>query len=171
MGHTVQHAQLGIVQPAVRSVPGTVVIDEIPEEYRAQVDSMLLGELQRQEELKAELAQHPETASWVEKENLFRSYKLLEFFDTLALYFQLTHFDLQEPALFHHVPRSLAEDSTISVEPQAAGKVRLHPYPFGVEPVTVRFFGRYIEPCPGGDLLGSTLAGTPFVEQSCQIVR
>jgi len=132
---------------------------------------MLLGELQRQEELKAELAQHPETASWVEKENLFRSYKLLEFFDTLALYFQLTHFDLQEPALFHHVPRSLAEDSTISVEPQAAGKVRLHPYPFGVEPVTVRFFGRYIEPCPGGDLLGSTLAGTPFVEQSCQIVR
>lgn len=44
--HTVQHAQLGIVQPAVRSVPGTVMIDEIPEEYRAQVDSMLLGELQ-----------------------------------------------------------------------------------------------------------------------------
>jgi hypothetical protein len=150
--------------------PDTVSIENVPAEYRALVDSMLSDELQRQERLKAELAQHPESTSWVEHNNLFRSYKLLEFFDTLALYFQLTHFTLLKPALFHHVPRSLAEDCTITAEPAGPQIVRLRPYPFQVQPLDVRFVGRYIEPCPTDDCLESVLAKAPFVEQSCVIV-
>jgi hypothetical protein len=52
---------------------------------------MLAGEIDRQNSLKAEIANDAKSARWIEREHLFQNYKQLQFFDTLALYFNRTH--------------------------------------------------------------------------------
>src|SRR5262249_61939238 len=68
-----------------------VLIDKIPAHDRPLVQRMLDGEIDRQKRLKAELAQDPKTSAWIEDKRLFQNYKQLQFFDTLALYFNRSH--------------------------------------------------------------------------------
>ncbi len=68
-----------------------VLIDKIPPERRPLADAMLAGELERQKRLKAEIANDPETSSWLDERHVFQNYKQLQFVDTLALYFNRTH--------------------------------------------------------------------------------
>jgi Protein of unknown function (DUF3891) len=59
--------------------------------HRPLVDAMLADEEARQARLKAVLAESADMRDWIEPDRLFQNYKQLQFFDTLALYFQLRH--------------------------------------------------------------------------------
>ena len=68
-----------------------VLIDRIPLQDRPLAERMLDGELIRQDRLKAEIEAEPQAMAWLEEKYLFQNYKQLQFFDTLALYFNRVH--------------------------------------------------------------------------------
>lgn len=121
-----------------------VYIDSIAPELRPRVDAMLAHELARQARLKAELDADPQTLGWSDDALCFHHYKLLQFFDTLALYVQMTRFDLLEPTTFSNVPRALGDDVTISARPIAPHTVALAPFPFAGDALETTTSGRYL---------------------------
>jgi hypothetical protein len=146
-----------------------ISIDNIPAEDLPLVDAMVTDEERRQERLKLELAKDPATAPWVEPERLFYAYKLLEFFDTLALYFQTVHYTRWERAIFRNVPRAVGDDVTITVEPVGGQTVKLTPYVFS-GPLIVAVKGRYLRPQPKGADLKAILGQSPLEKQSYRLV-
>ena len=128
-----------------------VVILDMADEARATLKPFLDGELARQKKLKEELAQDPETAAWIEERHLFQNYKQLQFFDTLALYFNRVHEDAREETSFPHVPTTAEEDVTITIRPTGNATYELSPYPFGEDPLEIFFEGRWLAPLPEGD--------------------
>src|SRR5215468_2238273 len=88
-----------------------VLIDKVPPPERPLAQRMLDDELARQARLKAELAQDPKTSAWIEDKRLFQNYKQLQFFDTLALYFNRTHPRERGEVTFEHVPLSGEQDA------------------------------------------------------------
>ena len=150
-----------------------VLIDRIAPGERHYADRMLEGELARQTRLKAALAADPQTAPWVEPSRLFQSYKQLQFFDTLALYFNRTHEGARAEATFKHVPLDRDTDVPLHIRPLSPGVYGLEPYPFAEDPGEFFFTGRYIEPMPEGtqpSSWGSVLADAPSGRQSFRIV-
>jgi hypothetical protein len=123
-----------------------VLIDKIPPQDRPIAQKMLDGELERQERLKAELARDAATARWLEKARLFQNYKQLQFFDTLALYFNRTHPSERTEVTFEHVPLNASEDVTITIRPREPGVYELAPYPFAANDAELAFAGRHIAP-------------------------
>ena len=83
-----------------------VLIDKIPPSDRPLADRMLAGELDRQARLKGEIAQDQATAAWLDERRVFQNYKQLQFFDTLALYFNRIHPEARAEQKFEHVPRT-----------------------------------------------------------------
>merc|ERR550537_1456277 len=65
----------------------------------------LEAEAGRQERLIAQLEADPETAAWVEHGALWTNYRALQFFDTLALYFNLDAPEQRGTTEFPKVPR------------------------------------------------------------------
>ncbi len=128
-----------------------VVILDMADEARAALRPFLDGELARQERLREELARRPETAAWIEEKRLFQNYKQLQFFDTLALYFNRVHEGAREEAAFPHVPVTADEDVAVAIRPAGNGTYELSPYPFGDDPLEVSFEGRWLSPLPAGD--------------------
>jgi uncharacterized protein DUF3891 len=149
-----------------------VLIDKIPPEDRPLAQRMLDGELDRQTRLKAELAKDPATAPWLDEKRVFQNYKQLQFFDTLALYFNRTHPSERTEARFEHVPLDAGEDTTITVGPREAGVYALSPYPFGGGSAQFGFAGRPIEPGQHEASGGWTkvLATTPTVWETIRLV-
>jgi hypothetical protein len=133
---------------------------------------MLDGELDRQKRLKAELSQDPKTSGWIEEKRLFQSYKQLQFFDTLALYFNRTHPSERGEVKFEHVPSNAGEDASITVRPRDPGVYELSPYPFAAHSAEYAFAGRPIEPGQheknGG--WSSVLAKAPTVWERFRLV-
>ncbi len=123
-----------------------VLIDKIPVQDRPLADRMLAGELERQKRLKAELAQDSQTAAWIDERRLFQNYKQLQFFDTLALYFNRVHPTERGEVNFEHVPMSAEADTTITIRPRGMSVYELAPYPFAPESAEFAYAGRYIEP-------------------------
>jgi len=123
-----------------------VLIDKISPQDRPLADKMLQGELARQQRLKAEIANHPQESSWLDERHLFQNYKQLQFFDTLALYFNRTHEEGRTEQTFAHIPRSAGEDVTITIRPRAPGVYELAPFPFAAEESEFAFAGRAIAP-------------------------
>jgi hypothetical protein len=147
-----------------------VMIDTIPRRERFLADRMLDGELQRQERLKATLAEDAQSAAWIEPAHLFQNYKQLQFFDTLALYFNLTHEVARAETHFEHVPMNAREDATIALRPVRAGVYELSPYPFDHSPASFKFSGRYIEPAPAGTDWPALLARAPLAWQKFTLI-
>lgn len=127
-----------------------VLIDTISPRDRPLADRMLEAELTRQQRLKAQLAKDPEAATWIEDAHLFQNYKQLQFFDTLALYFNRTHEGARGEARFEHVPMNAHEDVTITIRPVRPGTYAASPYPFNESPANFKFSGRYIKPSDRG---------------------
>lgn len=150
-----------------------VLISTVPEEFQPLFQTMLDGQLARQERLKATLADDPETAPWVEDGHLFQNYKQLQFFDTLALYFHCAHEGSRKPTDFLHVPTSADEDVTVTVEPLGDGIYRATPFPFAEDGVDLAFEGRPLTPLPDGDDrdLGAVLAAIRVERQVVRFVR
>ena len=123
-----------------------VLIDLIPDEYRLLADSMLDNEFQRQSRLKAELAADPRTAAWVEEGPLFANYKILQFFDTFALYFNCTHAAGRGEAVFENVPLNSEADATVTVRAIGDDTYSLDPFPFRESGLEISYQGRYLSP-------------------------
>jgi hypothetical protein len=121
-----------------------VLIEKFPPAERPLADHMLKGELERQERLKAKLAQDAETAGWIAEDRLFQNYKQLQFFDTLALYFNRIHPDARTEQEFEHVPLDARRDTSVRIRPRAAGVYELSPYPFAADNAEFAYGGRLI---------------------------
>ena len=123
-----------------------VLIDRIAAEDRHLADRMLAGELDRQKQLRAEIASNAASAGWLDEAHVFQNYKQLQFTDTLALYFNRTHQSERGEQAFEHVPVNALEDVTLTIRPQGAGVYALSPYPFACSGAELAFAGRPIEP-------------------------
>ncbi|XWX02451.1 DUF3891 family protein [Aggregatilineales bacterium SYSU G02658] len=150
-----------------------IYIDLIDETLRDSVKAMLDAELARQARIKAELAAAGH-ANLVEDRVLFHNYKLLQFFDTLALYIQTVHPEAVGLSQFIHVPRALEDDVVITAQHVERGVITLDPYPFDVDALTVTTRGRYMMPLTEDahiDDLGAYLAALPMAEQTYTFIR
>jgi Protein of unknown function (DUF3891) len=126
-----------------------VLLDMLAEENRAAAGAMLDGELARQQVLKAEIAADPDTAGWVDEGHLFQNYKQLQFFDTLALYFNCVPEGARAETVFEHVPADAGRDETVKLRPLGDGVYGLAPYPFAEDGAAFTFEGRYMTPAVG----------------------
>lgn len=121
-------------------------LNRIADADKPAVDAMLAGELQRQAALKAELGRSPETAAWIAEDRLFQSYKLLQFCDLLAIYFNTRHAGERTRQEFTHVPMSRNQDATVAIQPTGDGVYSLSPYPLAADGAELAFAYRAISP-------------------------
>lgn len=149
-----------------------VLINDIPDEFRGRWDVMLADQLQRQARLKSQLADDPETAAWIEEPHLFQNYKQLQFFDTLALYFNMSHPGARKEAEFMHVPFSETRDGVVRVTPLDGGKYRVSPFPFNADPLELRLEGRYLSPLGDGEEVTAAdmIGAAPAAHQTIVLV-
>ena len=145
-----------------------VLLNSLAEERREAAGAMLDGELERQQRLKAELAADPESAEWIEDAHLFQNYKQLQFFDTLALYFNCNHESERGETVFTHVPLDAEDDVDVTVRPLGDGVYGVSPFPFAGDGLEVAFAGRYMTPVDGQDR--ADLAATPTEPQTIRLV-
>ena len=142
-----------------------VVVDVLPEHARPMFKEMCDGELRRQDRLKSALADDPRAVEWVDEGVLFHNYKVLQFFDTLGLYFCMQSGEERGQSAFLNVPMSVGEDVTIQVTPRGAGAYRLTPFPFASDPLEITLPGTMVNPDPTMASASAALAtGTPHVE-------
>ena len=137
----------GFSRFALRMRPGTLSVPVLPEN-RQMIDDMLNGEIERQNRLKSKLAESPATRGLIEEPHLFQNYKQLQFFDTLALYFQLYHASERGNESYVHVPMNAEEDATIEVRQISDRVYSLDPFPFKGDRLTLVCKGRYTGPLP-----------------------
>lgn len=128
-----------------------VLINNIPAEFRERWDVMLADQLERQARLKTRLADDPNTAAWIEEPHLFQNYKQLQFFDTLTLYFNMSHPGAHKETEFLRVPISETRDTSVTVSPLDDGTYRVSPFPFNAGPLELRLKGRYLAPLGEGE--------------------
>ena len=143
------NARYGYSEFRVR--PGGSTSIPINPAREAETHAVLDGELARQDRLKATLAADPETAPWVEDNRLMANYKLLQFFDTLALYFHLRHESERGEEAFVHVPKSVGHDTDVTLRPEGDGVYALSPFPFAGDVCEAACGGRYFDPVPEGE--------------------
>ena len=110
------------------------------------VEAMLAGELARQSALKSTLAASSESAGWIEEGQLFQNYKLLQFCDLLAIYFNTTHADQRAEHTFTHVPMSRHRDATVAIRPKARDVYAVSPFPFAADGAEFAFAARSLYP-------------------------
>lgn len=101
---------------------------------------------------------------------LIQCYKQLQFFDSLALYFNLRHESQRGEEVYTHVPRSATEDADVTVVPLGGGVYSFDPFPFQGERLEVACSGRYVEPLPEGkdytrEEVGAALRDLPTTTQ------
>lgn len=143
-----------------------IFIHSFPAEHRPAVDAMLAGEQARQARLKAALP--PE---WARDDVLFHHYKLLQFFDTLGLYFHTTHAAQRGVGTFQNVPRAVGDDVVVTVTPLSETAYRVTPYPFGGAQVTMTTRGRWLHPlADDAPDARAALAAADAGEQSVMLV-
>jgi Protein of unknown function (DUF3891) len=149
-----------------------VLIDKIPPVDRPLAERMLSGEIDRQKRLKVEIAEDAQTAKWIEAEHLFQNYKQLQFFDTLALYFNRTHPNERAEQAFEHVPVNAREDVNVIIRPRQPGVYEVSPYPFAANAAEFAFAGRPIEPRQHQEGAGwpSVLRAAPTQWESFRLV-
>jgi len=126
-----------------------IFIDKIAPDNKQAVTDMLNAELERQDRLKKELASKAESAAWVENAALMNNYKLLQFFDTLSLYFHVTHAEGRGESKFLNVPDGKGTDHTLTIKP-AGDEYALTPFPFKGNEISVSVVGRYLVAQPQG---------------------
>ena len=135
---------------------------------------MLSGEIARQERIRETLAADPETAPWVEEAHIVQNYKQLQFFDTLALYFNLRHETDRGVETFTCVPRDAAADAEVTVTPKGGGSTRSTRSRSRAAGWKRRAPGATSPPATGSaapDDLAATLAGLPTETQTYTLVK
>jgi hypothetical protein len=160
------NARYGFSQFSTRK--GGSVSIPIKREFETETRAMLDHELARQQRLKAKLAADPATRGWVDEKHLIQNYKQLQFFDTLALYFNLRHESERGEETYVHVPMTADEDTTVTVRPAGGGTYSFDPFPFAGNRLEVFNHGRYMKPVSNGEApgdLGAALYALPPATQ------
>lgn len=147
-----------------------IFIDLVPAEFKEGVANMLQAELTRQAELETQLTLDTTTATWANKSFLFHNYKLLQFFDTLALYFHMVHPAGRTTSTFHNVPQAIDDDVTITIQSIEASTYALTPYPFRESGLSFYYEGRYLSPQPLGTDLVSLLNNQARIRETVTLV-
>ena len=147
-----------------------VLLNGLAADNRSLADGMLEAEIARQNSLMATLGSDPDGAQWIEQPHLFQNYKQLQFFDTLALYFNCMPEGQRGQERFTNVPLSASEDTTVTVEPVADGVYGFAPYPFDREDLEITFRGRYLAPVDHGDNVRNQLQAAPPATQTVRVV-
>ena len=147
-----------------------IFVNLVPAEHKPAVEALLADEQARQTRLRATLANDPKLAPFVDERALFHNYKLLQFFDTLALYFNCTHAAARGRSLFHNVPRRFGDEVSITVEPVGPAEYRVDPYPFCEPRLRFRCAGRRMTPLPAGTDVPRALSALPVEEESFTLV-
>jgi hypothetical protein len=145
--------------------------DIFPPETHAQFEALLNREEERQNRLKAQLRANEDTAHWADDAFIMANYKLLQFFDGLALYFHLTHPSQRGEAHFN-VPLNHEQDTTITLKPASEGYYTMSPYPFAISEVEVTTEGRYVMPIPEGQSVNMAeyVYSQPVASQSYRLI-
>lgn len=138
-----------------------VFVDLVPPAHKPAVADLLATERGRQERLKAKLAADPVYGPWVADSALFHNYKLLQFFDTLSLYFNCTPDAARGRSVFLNVPRAVGDDVSIIVDRVASGVYSLSPYPFRERGLAIECVGRQLAPQPEGTSMPAALTAAP----------
>ncbi len=121
-------------------------LDRIAPADRPRVEVLMAAEEDRQAALKAELAASALTAPWVEETRVFQNYKLMQFCDLLAIYFNGTHPSERGEKAFTSVPVSRETDETVTVRRIADDAYAAAPFPFAASGSEFAFAGRLIRP-------------------------
>ncbi|NJN79467.1 MAG: DUF3891 family protein [Anaerolineales bacterium] len=148
-----------------------IFIDKITAEHKALADAMLADELTRQARLKADLETDSTASAWIQEDALFNNYKLLQFFDTLSLYFHTTHKELRKEATFLNVPDGKGSNQTLTISPLENEAYALSPWCFADESIEVFAEGRYITPQPQGTDFKSIFDMTAKEKQMYKLVK
>lgn len=130
-------------------ISNLVLLDKVPAKDRDLTDKMLNGELDRQDRLNNALADDPAYRTWSQEEKVFQNYKILQFIDTLALYFNRNYPVARGEQLFENVPVSMKEDVRITIRPVGNGAYSLAPFPFSSSGSEFAFCGRRITALDG----------------------
>src|SRR5262249_17213655 len=165
----VEHAQLGPLQRALWTLEAGA------DRQDSAAGSALGGADARPrdrsaEKLKAQIMEDAQGARWIEEDHLFENYKQLQFFDTLALYFNRTHPSERDAQEFEHVPLNARQDVSVTIRPRAAGVYEVSPYPFAANAGEFAFAGRFIEPRQKGGGWPSVLRQSPTRWESFRLV-
>lgn len=136
-----------------------VTIKVVAPEHRAEVDAMLANEEARRLRLKEQMAGTPLQLA-CEERVIFQNYKLLQFFDLLALYFNLHHEEARGGQRFPHVPRDVDEDAEVTIRRLDSGAYGLWPYPFRKPGMEFSYTARPMVPQPPGTDLQALFAAT-----------
>jgi hypothetical protein len=148
------------------------VVEHVPDADRPLVDRLLAYERERQEHLKSTLADDPALRELADERGIAQSYKLLEFADTLALYFQQgdppEDWRAEE---FPNVPVAADSVTDVTVRPLDEGVVTLEPYPFGSDRIELVCEGRWLTPQASDEDFARAFSDSPPVARTYAIVR
>ena len=165
------HARYGFSNFRVRQGGSTSV--PISPEMAEETNAILFAEVERQNALKEKISANLETKNWVEEKNLYRNYKLLQFCDTLALYFNLRHEDERAVEVFTHVPENTTSETSVTIRPEGNNCYSLTPFPFKKNRLKIHSKGRYFTAMSLNSAamdLGAYIAELPIDEQVFTLV-
>ena len=89
----------------------------------------------------------------------------LQFFDTLALYFNRVHDGAREKAVFPHVPMSADRDVDVAITPMSEDRYEVPPWPFYGESLQVSVEARYMQPATSGMKTAPEASTLPIEKQ------
>ena len=147
-----------------------IVVDALPTAARELVDPMLEAEQQRQVRLREALSKDPQMQDQIAEKTLFHHYKLLQFFDTLALYFCMEDAAGRQVSTFKNVPRAVGDDVSITVTPFVDGSYLVEPFPFPGNAIDLILPGKNLRPQAPGTDIHAVLQATPKSEESIRLV-
>ena len=107
-----------------------IVVDLLKGEAKAKADAMLKGVQEQLQQLTTWCQADAVFSRFVAPEKVMQNYKLLQFFDTLSLYFNECVAKEGTATEFLHVPYDQTRDCTIDITPLGRKTYRITPYPF-----------------------------------------
>ena len=109
-----------------------IVVNMLAGEAKIKVDAMLQTIVARRDQLTYLIAEVPAQCHLLESSKLMQNYKLLQFFDTLSLYFNENagRTGAYPSSDFLHVPQSSSQDCVVSLQPLGDQVFRVAPFPF-----------------------------------------
>lgn len=148
-----------------------VFIDNIPADMADTAHAMLQHEWQRQIYLKSACEGRPDSSHHISDIQAMHNYKLLQFFDTLAIYFHLRHPSLLTEQTFSNVPRTVGDDVTITVKPIGNNRFEMSPWPFAKDTLRVTCEGRYLKPSESEEAMRAAFSSAPILPQTYTLVQ
>ena len=139
-------------------------LDALTEDEQARLAGFLDSEHTRRERLRSQLTADPDAAPWIEPDVLMKSYKALQFFDRLALWLQVTHPRHRSPTVLNAVAGRDC-DYDVHISQVTDERVRLDPFPFDTDGLTIAIAGRQLWPQPAASDLITALERAPTALQ------